>query len=456
MNKSQLRKLAREFALGKLDEEGYRQKRRDLIGGIVNGSIAIVREAPPPPPPPQPNENTIETELEIEPGGFKLSPVYVAVGVAVVAVLIWLFYPSGGPDETTTKASLEQPLPVPQISRARVLVEEFVAAKDWGEYAISRFKDTWNTLSEAERAEALESRWFNDLTNTLSEEIKTQNALLGFDESGDAAGTGRRLANFAAFLGVADNVTEFKGAVAASGSKAPSPAPEPEPQTAATVPSTDSVAAVMPTAAPPTAEDSRISSRRTVSAVSGARWLDGQSADAFTLQLFAVNHLDKIQQLIAANPDVDLQVLVSAHSEPRYRVIHGAFDSAEQAQAAHAALPASIRQAQPTPMVKTIGALRQDVSNGDWIASLDASKYTLQLFATDNSDNARRFVMKYPKLSLSLLDTTDPRSRYRVLYGAFESEASAKQAAGSLPAQLVRDAGEPLVKSVSELQAARR
>jgi septal ring-binding cell division protein DamX len=430
MNKSQLRKLAREHALGKLDDGEYRQRRRGLVDGIVEGEVAIVREAAPPAPiPASANEVTIETTLDLEAEKTKLSPVYVGIGVVVVGLLVWFFLPSGKPPAPDAATTLQAPLPVPQISKARALVEEFVASNDWSEFSLSKFKESWGTLSEVERKQALESRWFNDLTNAISEEIKTQNALVGFDSSGNALHTGQRLADFAAFLGVAGDVTEFK-ANAATTEKTVASSAQPD--------------------------NARVSRRKTVSTASGARWLEEQPADALTLQLFAVNHTDKIQELISANPDVDLQVLVSAQSEPRYRVVYGTFDSEAAARKAHALLPESIRRAQPTPLVKSIGNLRGEEAGADWLAGLDAAKYTLQLFATDNADSARRLIATYSSLELSLLDTTDTRSRYRVLYGEFDSKTSAKGAVAALPGGLIRDAGKPLVKSVGELQAARR
>jgi septal ring-binding cell division protein DamX len=430
MNKSQLRKLAREHALGKLDDDEYRERRRGLVDGIVKGEVAIVREAAPPPPiPASANEATIETTLEREAVKPKLSPVYIGIGVVVVGLVVWTFLPSGKPRAPDAGVIVQAPLPAPQISRARALVEEFVASKDWGEFSLSRFKESWGALSEADREEAMGSRWFNDLTNAISEEIKTQNALVGFDDSGNAARTGKRLADFAAFLGVTGDVTEFKA-------------------NDATTEKT-----VAPSARP---ENARVSRRKTVPTASGAKWLDEQPADALTLQLFAVNHTDKIQELISANPDIDLQVLVSAQTEPRYRVVYGTFDSAEAARKAHASLPEAIRRPQPTPLVKTIRSLRGEEASADWLAGLDAGKYTLQLFATDDADSARRLISTYSSLELSLLDTTDTRSRYRILYGEFDSETSAEGAVAELPGQLIRDAGKPLVKSVGELQAARR
>ena len=450
MNKSQLRKLAREHALDRLGDDEYRERRRSLIDGIVEGEVAIVREAAlPPPPPPSTNEATIETNLEREAEKPKLSPVYIGIGVVVVGLLVWFFLPSGKPRAPDAGTTVQVPLPMPQISRARALVEEFVASKDWSEFSLSRFRESWGALSEADRKEALGSRWFNDLTNAISEEIKTQNALVGFDNSGDAARTGQRLADFAAFLGVAGDVTEFKEN-AATTEETVAPAATMEETVAPAAPMEETVAS----AAPP--ENARVSTRKTVSTTSGARWLEEQPADALTLQLFAVNHTDKIQEIISANPEIDLQVLVSAQTEPRYRVVYGTFDSAETARKAHASLPESIRRAQPTPLVKTIRGLRGDEASADWLAGLDADKYTLQLFATDNADGARRLISTYSSLELSLLDTTDTRSRYRVLYGEFDSETSAKGAVVGLPEGLIRDAGKPLVKSVGELQAARR
>jgi len=53
MNKSQLRKLAIRRAQGGLKLEEYQRRRRDLITGIVDGTLAIVREAPLPRPTPE-------------------------------------------------------------------------------------------------------------------------------------------------------------------------------------------------------------------------------------------------------------------------------------------------------------------------------------------------------------------------------------------------------------------
>jgi septal ring-binding cell division protein DamX len=517
MNKSQLRKLAREFALGRLEEDEYRQRRRDLVRDIVDGKVAIVREAPPPPPPPSADTGaaTIEAAVPLEPVPErpKLSPLHIGAGVLIVAALVWLFLPSPAPEQAGETVTVEQPIPEPRVSPARGLVEEFVASRDWSEYTVSRFMENWNALSDADRQDAATARWFNELIIAINEEIKTQNALVNFDTSGNAVRTGERFAELAAFLGIEDEVTAFRGTRAAapagtaqeSSESSAEMAQEPPAETAqepsaemAQEPSAEmaqqppagavqessdeavqrsSAGAARPSAASggarPEAEagaatpgedvaaadpatESLVSNRKTMGTISGARWLDSQPAEAFALQLFAVNHLEKIQELIRSNPGVDLEVLVSAHSEPRYRVIHGSFESAAAARDAHAALPEAIRRAQPAPLVKTIGDLRKDIDNGDWIGTLNAEQYTLQLFATDNSNNARQLILKYPALNLSLLDTRENRSRYRVLYGTFDSEASARKAVSGLPRQLVRDAGDPLVKSVGELQAARR
>ncbi len=474
MNKSQLRKLAREYALGNLEEGEYLHRRRTLVDDIVNGTVSIVREVPPPPPQAYSEDPTTKVSIAGRSGAQHFAPAALLIAIIVVAGVIWMLLPSGGQQG----GNVDQPAHAPPLSRARSLIDEFVTAKDFSAFSIASFKESWSHLTYTEKREAYSAHWFNNLITVISDEIKAQNALLGSEESANAAEMGKRLSEFASFLGISEYVTQFKGLPAQPSSTViasdtvpgvdssatvneKTPPESAVPVTAVGVKDTDPrvelTATVNENSPPdPAPAPTQVSGPHTLSPVPDTEWLSAQPAHAYTLQLFAVNQLDEIQNLVAANPDVDLQVLMSARNEPRYRVVYGVFDSEDAARGAYAKLPENIRQAQPIPLVKSVSSLRDEIGNVDRVAGVNASKYTLQVFATDSADSARRLQAGYPDLQLSLLETTNPYTRFRVLYGIFDSEETAKQAAGGLPPELLQDVGDPLIKTVSELQAVKR
>lgn len=503
MNKSQLRKLAREYALGNLEEGDYRQRRRSLVNDIVNGRLSIVREVPPPPPPAYSEDPTTKVSIGGRTGAQRVTPAVLLIAIIVVAGVVWMLIPPGVQHD----ASVDQPAHAQPLSRAHSLIEEFINEKDFSAFSIASFKESWSHLTYAEKREAYSAPWFNDLIHLISDEIQVQNKRMGSGNAADAAETGRRLSRFASFLGISQYVTEFKGlpaqttaAVPPSGgdsgvdqsANANQTGPQRPIQPSATandgenVPGVESTTTVGAIASQPSLPSSTLlkagdsdpglelasvndaplrdseavevpdSQRGTMMLMADSKWLGAQPIDMFTLQLFAGSRLDDIQDLVASHPDIELQVLVSERNEPRYRVIYGVFDSEDEARGAYAELPEEIRLEQPAPPIKSLSSLRDEVGDADRIAVVDSSKYTLQVFATDSADVARRLQADYPALELSLLETTNPYTRYRVLYGIFDSEETAKRAAGSLPLELLKNVGDPLIKTVSELQAVKR
>ncbi|MDH3414387.1 MAG: SPOR domain-containing protein [Gammaproteobacteria bacterium] len=503
MNKSQLRKLAREYALGNFEEGDYLQRRRALVDDIVSGKVAIVREVPPPPPPAYSEDPTTKVSIGGRTAAQRVTPAALLIAIVVIAGIIWMLIPPGVHEDAT----VDQTAHAPPLSRARSLIDEFVNEKDFSAFSIASFKESWSHLTYEEKREAYSAQWFNKLVHLISDEIEEQNDLLDSGDTANATEMGRRLSQFASFLGISEYVTEFKGvpahtaATVSSSNRYPEveptakvnePAPQQSMQRSARVDasrkdpgaeSTTTVNAIatqrsLPSSTIVDASDSDLgvelasvndaalqdrapsqppaSRHETLTLMADGEWLGDQPVDAFTLQLFAVNQLEEIQDLVASNPDSDLRVLVSARNEPRYRVIYGVFESEEAARGAYAELPEYIRQARPVAAVKSLSRLRDEVGNADRIALVEASKYTLQVFATDSADIARRLQADYPTLELSLLETSNPYTRYRVLYGIFDSEEMAKQAAGRLPLELLKNVGDPLIKTVSELQAVKR
>ena len=93
----------------------------------------------------------------------------------------------------------------------------------------------------------------------------------------------------------------------------------------------------------------------------GNRWLQAHSPSKFTLQLFAVNRLEQVEQLMSTHPDLHIKILSLEAQTPRYRVLHGIFDSASQAEEAIGMLPPGIREDVRKPLLKSIQELRDEV-----------------------------------------------------------------------------------------------
>ena len=458
MHKSQLRRLASDFANGKIEREEYARRRTTLVDGIVDGEIEIVREAPPPPPAPAP-VSTPEPEAEIEAPGPRLSALHVVVGgvvgLAILAVTWWLWPAPPPPVVRNVVPAIAPPAPEPAAQR---LVEGFLAARDWNATRVESFKLGWDALTPAEREQAKSAPSFRRLTRAIRDELKTQRALLEFDQTGEVVATGARLLAIGELLGVADTLPDFPipdqtiPAAAPDSNAGPDPDSDPDSDpdlNRATVPETST--SQVEAAAPPD-EDSTVSS---------LDWLAMQPRGRYTLQLFAVDNLDKIGHLIERNPDLQFVVLDFAGSTPRYRVLHGSFESADAATAAHRQLPDNVRQEQPTAYAKALDELRATQAGentpsanpeSSWLALQDAAHYTVQLFASSNRENVDRLISSHPALGLKLHITQTDQS-YRVLYGAYRDEATARDAVAQLPPDVLAGTGAPLIKTISDLQA---
>ena len=413
MNKSQLRRLARDYATGQLEHDEYARLRSELIDGIVTGAIAIESSA----------ENPADFAVMGSPDrSIGATPLPLIVGACIVIAIIWAFLAStetiapGAGDATDSRQVTGR-----RVSAARELVEEFLATRDWSRESLAEFRDNWNALTPNEQAEARAASWFRRLSEALREEINAHKALAEFDGSGLSTTTGKRLVGFAEFLGIDSEV--------------PDPSPPGRPQ-------------VMP-----------IEEKKPLT---GSQWLAAQRGDDFTLQLFALNHLDRLESLTASHPDVPLYLLTGDRQEPRYRLIHGAFLSREQARLAHQALPAGLRGQAQDPFVRRISDLREElrtghgegsVSNADPSADPMADPpmvYTLQLFASTSRDNVDRLVNRYQALDLRVHVSDGDTTQYRVLFGRFDSPQAAQEASAQLPTAMLEEVGTPLLRETTE------
>ena len=498
MDKSQLRRLALDYAHGGLRQEDYTRRRAALLEDIASGARPITREAPVEaltdldvtlPSMGVPQQPQLPEPASLGPTRANLSPLHMGVGagllVLVVVVVVWLF--AGGseppPAKVTTIAA-----PTPTISPARELVENFVAEKDFSERSIGVFQERWGAFSSGDHEEARGAPWFRRLVTAVVQEVKTQKALADLDGTGAAIDKARRLVEFGRFLGISEGMLPN---VAVAGPTLPTPAVEtqaPTLQTAARTPAAEPAAGV---AAPPSAVTDDLSTAPVAdpsktgaspalvapAAVPqpprGRDWLHQQPLDGYTLQLFALNHLEKVESLIARHPELELHLVDYSPGEPRYRVLLGSFATADSARSAYRRLPEDVRRAQPTAFVRLVSEVLADEPTGttslapapapapaptpllpvaSWLGQQPRERFTLQLFASNSRENAQRVVQRFPDLALALHESSDTRSRYRVLYGSFSTPEEARRAFNTLPAGLAEDAGLPLVKPIGELQ----
>lgn len=412
MNRSQLRRLAREYATGRLEYDEYVRERRELIDGIESGDVAI--------------ESSAESTGDFSPvrtleQKLRATPLPLIIGACVLIAVIWAFV---APSKTHTPTD-EKPVSGteqagPRVSAARELVEQFLVTRDWSSKSLGEFRDSWNALTPNEQAEARAAPWFRRLAEALREEINAHKALAEFDGSGMSTTTGKRLASFGEFLGIDAELPD-----------ATAPKPRPSPPSA------------------PESEDMT---------ESASQWLAAQNADDYTLQLFSVNHLDRLERLITGHPDISLYLLNSRGAEPRYRMVHGAFTSEEQARVAYAALPEDLRGDTPQALVRRIGDLRKEMAasraeppfGAASVPDTEAPVYTLQLFASASRENVDRLVARYGDLDLRVHTSPGATTRYRVLYGRFHSREAAQAAAERLPKAIIEEVGTPLLRETSE------
>ncbi|MEM7407741.1 MAG: SPOR domain-containing protein [Pseudomonadota bacterium] len=472
MQKSQLRRLALDHAHGELQSDDYVRERGELIDAIAEGRLAIKREPDPPPrrPPPDEQEQTVARKTEDSAG---ISPAFIAVGIAVLAVLAWagwsLLVPAPPPPAPIAAPA---PAPAPVIAPAESLVTAFVADNNWNQASTERFLGKWRELSDSERDDARSAPWFRSMTAALRQQVNAHHALAGLNGGGADREDGLRLVRFARDLGIKTKFPDF------GASEEPSTAPvetgeaaesdrlvdtrsaEPEsseasvsvePDEAVTdsgIPGTSEAAVDAAHSVPEETAQSTSKAEPGDATESGADWLAKAPVDRHALQLHAVTQLDKVRELVTRYPSVELRIVQTAASRatPTYRVMHGAFASVDAAKSAFAQLPAGLREGQSFALVKSLDALRAEGERG--ISLPDTSDpYTLQLFAFGSRDNADRLLGRFPQLDLRVHHSGTNESRHRVLMGRFQSVQAALAAAEALPPALLQETdGPPVVK----------
>jgi septal ring-binding cell division protein DamX len=453
LDKSQLRRLALDFADGQIPGREYRARRRELIDGIIDGSEPIQRE---PRPTAVPRELTT-VRLNLPPAAGSGFPWPLALGgasaVCVVVVAALLLWPADDPPPPAPSAPS---VPAVGLSPARALVESFVARRNFAIEAVGDFEEQWDQLAQGDRDEARGSLWFGSLVRALRDEIKSQKALSGLAGGDAALLRARRIAALGEHLRIAEQLPDVDETSPQAGETAVTDTAGQAPESVAQAPPTEP-AATASQADESTPATATVPSSETPT---GREWLARQNETDLTLQLFAVNDLDRVEQLMAAHPDLVVRILATDGATPRYRVFHGIFTDEASARGAFDALPADLTGASGGAIVKSIAAVRDDLAGRAVAAPAPPTSrpasgtqdkgYTLQLFASGNRGNAEALIEAFPALPLQLRELNGDVAPFRVTYGRFDSEDSARAASSELPAQLLAKIGKPLAKRMTD------
>ncbi len=320
MDKSPLRKLAEAYAQEKISLEHYREQRRRLLDAIEDGDIKLRNPSPEVPP----GAPQAETSQIAHRG---LSAIAIAATLVLV-LLIWKLLPETIPERAPSASGT--PTGSAYVSPAQQLLEQFLSTNRWDSPTLDDFETRWQRLPEASHLTARTKPWFQGLKNALSLELNTRKALAALSTSMETQAAINRLIAFGMELGIGDLEPTFS-----------TPKALPIEATATTTPSAPELSS------PHEGDD-----------LNGARWLKSQTDGHFSLQLFAVNRLHKVESLIAHFPELQLKLVPFEQANPRFRLLYGVFPSRKAAQTAYNNLPEALRLQQPNPIIKTVQELK--------------------------------------------------------------------------------------------------
>ena len=371
-----------------------------------------------------------------------------------ILILVWALWPSV--DQSVT-GPVTAPPPVQQISPTRTLVESFLALRDYSESSVNEFESRWQQLSDQDRDQARNELWFRSLSRSIRDEVKTQRALSQITVSEDTKAKIDRLYQLGETLEITHQLPSRS-----QETTAPTTTESAETETTMSDQSAQTNTGVQEnvTSEHTVAQESSpviTESITTPSETATAReWLAAQSAGDFSLQIFAVNKLAKVEQLMTQHPDHAFQILASESAQPKYRVYLGSYPDKAQAGLAFTSLPDDVKKAAGQALIKSFADIRKSLEFSTTLpaAAVNSSaseQYTLQLFASDNRDNAQALIHQFSALNLEFHEISDSPSAYRVLHGRYASPELAQQARDQLPSDLLGRIGKPLVKSLEEL-----
>lgn len=198
MNEQSLRGLARLFYSGEIDRDAYRQRRRELIDGIVAGTAPLVAYQPPPPkkPPPSADAEPVAAAKSSKTG------LIAGIGVAAVVIVVVAIVLLRGGDDPADVASGAATSTQQVDTATRDALQGFLAANDWRSDNLQSFLQTWQSFDLEQRGRVTGTLLFEHLGDAVFDQILEEQALAEFDDGSAAVQQQRHLLDFARAMGL--------------------------------------------------------------------------------------------------------------------------------------------------------------------------------------------------------------------------------------------------------------
>jgi hypothetical protein len=219
-----LRRLAKDYAIGQIDKEKYRNSRTKFLESVLSGEeiLPVTGHSPL-----AENENfnditsqkSERPEIASEPIASvpatdndilknKSTLLYGGIGLVVAIVLIIAIFASGD-DESISQSQSPQENQNTAISNAppsaaQNLISKFLVDNNWSQSNQDIFLMNWRGISESERASATTSTEFGRLINAINKKLLEERALSLIGNPETSYEKQHLLVDFATTIGISD------------------------------------------------------------------------------------------------------------------------------------------------------------------------------------------------------------------------------------------------------------
>ena len=332
-------------------------------------------------------------------------------------------------------------------------MKEFIKSNSWASEDLSEFSTAWSALTDIEREETRTSGDLEHLFQAISRELNAQQVLAALDESGAAGEASLQIHALGTSVGMGERLPDLV---------------EQPTSTVAEIESFELMtvgAPVVDDGGETDLGDTTISesveldteslelpplksaAQTDLTRVESTQDLGTDQVDSsgYTIQLFALSSLENVQAVLASHQNVALSVVSLPESAAPHRIVYGSYETPADALAAYAELPATLTQNRAKPIIKSRESLRitqasvgahtiQQLGKSEqWLRSQSREEFTLQLFALNADHNVEQVLGEHPDLDLRVHYSDNARSRFRILYGAYNTPEAALEAFQALP-----------------------
>lgn len=216
MESINLRAMSRRYAAGDIDQEEYRARRRELIRGVVDGTVELVAfTAPEPDAPtifPYEDDDGDTTQEILPPTAAPASPwrrpstLIVAAAIVltllVVAAVVW--WSSRAAPPTPANTAVAAPPAAAAADAGAALIDTFLTTDLWDDASLRAFARRWSELPEAARTTLAARAAHARLGDAILAQLANEQALLELGDPRIALAAQKDLLDFARQLDITD------------------------------------------------------------------------------------------------------------------------------------------------------------------------------------------------------------------------------------------------------------